>query len=71
MRMAEALQLLIAGLMVGSIYGLVGNGFTTVYNVTGIVNFARGDFAMIRVTCSQRLVALRVPLDLTWFSNSY
>jgi branched-chain amino acid transport system permease protein len=45
--MSEFVQLLIAGLMVGSIYGLIGIGFTTIYNVTGIVNFAQGDFAMI------------------------
>jgi len=45
--MTEAVQYLIAGLMVGSIYGLIGIGFTTVYNATGIVNFAQGDFAMV------------------------
>lgn len=45
--MDQALQLLIGGLVVGSIYGLVGIGFTGVYNVTGIVNFAQGDLAMM------------------------
>jgi branched-chain amino acid transport system permease protein len=45
--MADILQLIISGLVVGSIYGLVGIGFTAVYNVTGVVNFAQGDFAMM------------------------
>src|SRR5215470_8489634 len=45
--MAEALQFLLSGLVVGSIYGLVGVGFTGIYNVTGIVNFAQGDFAVV------------------------
>jgi branched-chain amino acid transport system permease protein len=45
--MSDALQFLISGLVVGSIYGLIGVGFTCIYNVTGIVNFAQGDFAMI------------------------
>jgi branched-chain amino acid transport system permease protein len=45
--MLELLQYLLGGLVVGSIYGLVGMGYTGVYNVTRIVNFAQGDFAMI------------------------
>jgi branched-chain amino acid transport system permease protein len=42
----EIIQYLLSGVTVGSIYGLVGIGFTGVYNVTGIINFAQGDFAM-------------------------
>jgi branched-chain amino acid transport system permease protein len=45
--MSDAMQFLISGLVVGSIYGLIGVGFTCIYNVTGIVNFAQGDFAMV------------------------
>jgi branched-chain amino acid transport system permease protein len=45
--MVELVQYLLGGLVVGSIYGLVGIGYTGVYNVTRIVNFAQGDFAMI------------------------
>ncbi len=45
--MTELIQYLLGGLVVGSIYGLVGMGYTGVYNVTRIVNFAQGDFAMI------------------------
>ncbi|MBI4786702.1 MAG: branched-chain amino acid ABC transporter permease [Chloroflexi bacterium] len=43
----EILQLLFAGVTVGSIYALIALGFVVVHNVTGIVNFAQGDFAML------------------------
>lgn len=62
--MVEAGQFLISGLMVGSIYGLIGIGFTTVYNVTGIVNFAQGDFAMIGALAAIGLYAFGLPLSL-------
>ncbi len=45
--MTEVVQYVFAGLVVGAIYGVVGMGYTGVYNVTRIVNFAQGDFAMI------------------------
>jgi len=45
--MNELAQYLVGGLMVGSIYGLIGIAYTAVYNVTRIINFAQGDFAMI------------------------
>ena len=38
--MGDILQLLIRGLVVGSIYGFVGIGFTAVYNVTGVMSEA-------------------------------
>ncbi len=46
--MIEALwQYLLAGLIVGAIYALVAAGFVLIYQVTGIINFAQGEFAMI------------------------
>lgn len=43
---AQILQFLLAGLTVGSIYALIALGFVTIYNVTGIINFAQGEFAV-------------------------
>ena len=60
--MIEALQILIGGLVVGSIYGLVGVGFTGIYNVTGIVNFAQGDFAMVGAMTAIALNLAGMPL---------
>lgn len=62
--MSDALQFLVSGLVVGSIYGLIGVGFTCIYNVTGIVNFAQGDFAMVGAMSAIALNAAGAPLWL-------
>ncbi len=40
-------QYILSGLTIGSIYALVALGFTIIYNTTGIVNFAQGEFLML------------------------
>ena len=62
--MTEIIQYLLCGLTVGSIYGLVGIGFTGVYNVTGIINFAQGDFAMFGAMIGIALWGMGVPVPL-------
>ena len=42
--MAEFLQALTQGLLIGSTYGLLALGMGLVYGVSGVVNFAHGDF---------------------------
>jgi branched-chain amino acid transport system permease protein len=41
------LQQLINGLTLGSIYGLIAIGYTMVYGIVGMINFAHGDVFMI------------------------
>jgi len=41
------IQMVINGLAMGAIYALIALGFVMIYNSTGAVNFAQGDFAMI------------------------
>ncbi|MFM9887777.1 MAG: branched-chain amino acid ABC transporter permease [Burkholderiales bacterium] len=53
-----------SGLTVGAVYGLIGIGFTGIYNVTGIVNFAQGDMAMIGAMIGIGTFALGVPLPI-------
>ncbi len=43
----QLLQYLFTGLTLGSIYALVALGFTTIYNATGIINLAQGEFVMM------------------------
>jgi len=43
----QFLQYLVSGLTQGSIYALIGLGFTIIYAVTRIINFAQGEFVMI------------------------
>jgi len=41
------IQAIMQGLMLGAIYGLIGLGITMVFSVTGLMNFAHGDFMAI------------------------
>ena len=41
------LQQLINGLVLGSIYALVALGYTMVYGILGLINFAHGDICMV------------------------
>jgi branched-chain amino acid transport system permease protein len=45
--MQYLLQQLINGLALGSIYGLIAIGYTMVYGIIGMVNFAHGDVFMV------------------------
>lgn len=40
-------QYLLSGLATGAIYALIGLGFAIIYNSTGIINFAQGEFVML------------------------
>ena len=41
------LQQLINGLTLGAIYGLIAIGYTMVYGIIGMINFAHGEIYMI------------------------
>ncbi len=43
----QLLQYLLSGLSTGAIYALIGIGFSIIYNATGIINFAQGEFVML------------------------
>ncbi len=43
----QLFQFIISGITVGSVYALVGLGFTIIYNASDVVNFAQGEFVMI------------------------
>ena len=59
-------QQLINGLVLGSIYGLIAIGYTMVYGIIGMINFAHGDIYMIGAF--QALIAFLVlgVLGITW-----
>ncbi len=60
---SQVLQFLFSGLTVGSIYGMVGLGFTIIYNATSIINLAQGEFVMFGGLVMVSLtVGLRLPL---------
>ncbi len=45
--LSTLLQFLVSGISVGCIYGLVGIGYSVLYNSSGIINFAQGGFVML------------------------
>ncbi len=56
------LQLVINGLVVGSIYALVAMGFVIIYKSTSILNFAQGEFLMLGAyVCLAVVASHRVP----------
>ncbi|MBV8600818.1 MAG: branched-chain amino acid ABC transporter permease [Candidatus Eremiobacteraeota bacterium] len=61
---AEVWQFVLAGLVVGGIFALIAAGFVLVYQVSGIINFAQGEFAMIGAMTSSSLYAHGWPIPL-------
>ena len=47
MDLAYFLQQLINGITLGSVYGLIAIGYTMVYGIIGMINFAHGDIFMV------------------------
>ena len=43
----QLIQYLVSGATLGSVYALVAIGFTIIFSVTGIINFAQGEFVML------------------------
>ncbi|WP_134679170.1 branched-chain amino acid ABC transporter permease [Paracoccus ravus] len=62
--MSEFLQFLFSGLTVGAVYALVALGFTIIYNASGVVNFAQGEFVMLggMITVFAHAAGLPLPL---------
>lgn len=45
--MGTVVDLCLYGLCIGSVYALIGLGFTIIHSVTRIINFAQGEFVML------------------------
>lgn len=43
----QLFQYVLSGFSNGAIYALIGFGFAVIYNATGIINFAQGEFVML------------------------
>jgi branched-chain amino acid transport system permease protein len=60
------LQQLINGLTLGSIYGLIAIGYTMVYGIIGMVNFAHGDVYMIGAFQAMIVLLICGTLGISW-----
>ena len=55
-------QLMVTGLVTGSVYALVAMGFVLIYKATSIINFAQGEFVLVGAyVCWWIVVGLGVP----------
>ncbi len=68
----DVLQFLIMGIQRGSIYAMVAMGFNMIYNSTGIINFAQGEFVvlgglmMVSLTITLIIICQRNPSSLSF-----
>ena len=58
------IQLLLPGITTGCVYALVALGFVLCANVSGVVNFAQGEYVMLGGMVGASLVDLHVPLGV-------
>lgn len=56
------IQQLINGLKIGSVYALVALGYTMVYGIIRLINFAHGDFIMV----GSYALVFTIPLMVAW-----
>ena len=62
------LQLVVSGIVVGSIYALVALGFVLIYKATGVINFAQGEFLMVGAyVCLGMVTTLHIPFWIAFF----
>ena len=59
-------QQLINGVTLGAIYGLIAIGYTMVYGIIGMINFAHGDVFMIGAFISLIFIIIFGMIGLTW-----
>ena len=60
--MTEFLQLVLSGMATGSIYALAALGFTLLWQASGTINFAQGEFVMLPAFTMLGLISVGLPL---------
>jgi branched-chain amino acid transport system permease protein len=63
---SELIQLLVSGVATGSIYALAALGFTLLWQASGTINFAQGEFVMLPAFAMLLCVAAGAPLWLAF-----
>jgi branched-chain amino acid transport system permease protein len=62
--LSEFLQFLFSGVTVGAMYALAALGFSLIYNASGVINFAQGEFIMLGGMFAVFLSQAGIPLPL-------
>ncbi len=60
--MADFLQLFLSGMATGSIYAIAALGFTLLWQASGTINFAQGEFVMLPAFMMLAFIAMGTPL---------
>jgi branched-chain amino acid transport system permease protein len=62
--MSDFMQFVFSGLTTGAIYALAALGFSIIYNASGVINFAQGDFLMLGGMVCASLLGVQLPFLL-------
>ncbi len=65
----DYLQFILSGLSTGSIYVLIALGIVTIYSVTGIINLAQGEYAMLGAMLAITYSKWGFPLALAFVAS--
>jgi branched-chain amino acid transport system permease protein len=60
----DCLQYLINGIAQGSLYAIVALGYTMVYGIIRLINFAHGEFLMLGSFCGYFILRLQLPMPV-------
>src|SRR5271165_5750665 len=66
-QLQQFLQQFINGLSIGAIYALIAVGYTMVYGVLQLINFAHGDVFMVGAMVALYAATGRVPPSMPWW----
>ena len=64
--MTDFLQLLLSGMATGGIYAIAALGFTLLWQASGTINFAQGEFVMLPAFVMLAFITLGMPLLLAF-----
>jgi branched-chain amino acid transport system permease protein len=64
--MSDFLQLVVSGTAVGAIYALAALGFTLLWQASGTINFAQGEFVMVPAFITLLCLGYGMPLPLAF-----
>ena len=67
--MTDFLQLFLSGLATGSIYAVAALGFTLLWQASGTINFAQGEFVMLPAFVMLGFMALGAPLLVSFVAT--
>ena len=67
--MTDFLQLLFSGMATGAIYGLAALGFTLLWQASGTINFAQGEFVMLPAFMMLAFLSFGAPLAVSFMCS--